>query len=365
MSLAFRSEIEITVWLAGCSIVDVAILPRSRPAVMRLFAGKPASSVLSVLPRLFSLCAVAQQVAYLSAVEAARGEGAAAETVQRRVTAVVAERLTELVRGLFVRQLAFDGTGAEAVRALMHAATVLGGVASEGAREGAMREAVSQIKSALTALGTTRETQCPEPGRAPAAAHLASFNAQALSLPAIEQSFLSVADDPDVIARLLTEGASFSGAPELHGRIPETGVWARRGGREQILALDAGPAERLKARLAEVARLLAWLDDAERDLEDGVIASYSLGNHRGAAAVECARGRLYHAIELDDEDRIVRFQLLAPTEWNFHARGPLVQSLKGSRLAAGPRGQDAVRTFVGSFDPCVSFSLNFHEAGRA
>ncbi|GLR90073.1 nickel-dependent hydrogenase large subunit [Bradyrhizobium iriomotense] len=361
MSLGFRNEIGITVWLAGCSIADVAILPRSRPPVMRLFAGRPPSSVLPVLPRLFSLCAVAQQVAYLSAVEAARGEDAAAETVQRRVTAVVAERLTELVRGLFVGQLALDGTGTAAVRALMQAATVLGRVASKGARGGAMHEAVSQIRSALIALWN----QPPEPGRAGAATPLASFDADALSFPAVEQSFLSVADDPDVVVRLLTEGASFSGAPELHGRIPETGVWARRSGREQSLPLDAGPAERLKARVAEVARLLAWLDDAERDPEVGVIASYSLGNRRGAAAVECARGRLYHAMELDDENRIVRFEFLAPTEWNFHARGPLVRSLKGSLLAAGQRGQDAVRTLVGSFDPCVGFSLNFHEAGCA
>ncbi|UVO30641.1 nickel-dependent hydrogenase large subunit [Bradyrhizobium arachidis] len=365
MSLALRNEIDITVWLAGGSIADVAILPRSRPPVMRLFAGRPASSVLSALPRLFSLCLVAQQVAYLSAAEAARGEGATVKTVQRRVTAIVAERLTELVRGLFVGRLALDGTSAAAVRAVMQAATVLGGVASEGDRGVAMREAVSQIRSALTELGILREIQSPEPGRAPAATRLTSFDGGPLSLPTIEQSFLSAADDLDVVGRLLIEGASFSGAPELHGRIPETGVWARRAGREQIVPLDSGPAERLKARVAEVARLFAWLDGAEGDLEDGVIASYSLGTRRGAAAVECARGRLYHAIELDDEDRIVRFELLAPTEWNFHARGPLVQSLKGSLLGAGPRGQDAVRTLVGSFDPCVGFSLNFHEVGRA
>jgi hypothetical protein len=68
---------------------------------------------------------------------------------------------------------------------------------------------------------------------------------------------------------------------------------------------------------------------------------------------------------LDDEDRIVKFEFLAPTEWNFHARGPLVRSLKGATLAAGPQGQDAVRALVGSFDPCVGFSLNFREAAHA
>lgn len=366
MSPAFRNAIDITVCLAGRTIADVAILPRSRPPVIRLFAGKPASSLSSVLPRLFSLCSVAHQVAYLSAVEAARGEGVAADTMQRRVTAVIAERLAELLRGLFVGQIALDGTSAAAVRVVMQAATVLAGVAFNGTRRIARREAVSQIKSALSALGFICEDQSPAPG-SPLAAHLASCDGQALSLSAAEQSFLSAADDLDVVVPLLTEGASFSDAPELHGRIPETGVWARRAGREPILPLTAGPAERLKARIAEVAGLFAWIDDGkgEFDFEGCAIASYGLGARRGAAAVECARGRLYHTVELDDDDRIVRFEYLAPTEWNFCARGPLVRSLKGSLLAAGPRGQDAVRLLIGSFDPCVGFNLTFRAIRHA
>ena len=31
MSLGFRNQIDITVWLAGATIADVAITPRSRP----------------------------------------------------------------------------------------------------------------------------------------------------------------------------------------------------------------------------------------------------------------------------------------------------------------------------------------------
>ena len=56
MSLAFRNEIDIKVWLSGSTIADLAILPRSRPPLTRLFAGKPVAALSSVLPRLFSLC---------------------------------------------------------------------------------------------------------------------------------------------------------------------------------------------------------------------------------------------------------------------------------------------------------------------
>ena len=361
MSLGFRNEIDVTVLLAGGTIADVAILPRNRPPLTRLFAGKPVASLLSVLPRLFSLCSVAHQVAFLSAVEAARGEDTDREIAQRRVTAVISERLTELLRGLFVGRLTLDSAGAAAVRSMMQAAAVLGGgIAGAG---GSRHEAVSQIKAALATLGIANDMEAPSTGSA-LAAYLAAFVGDALSPPAADQSFLSATDDLDVVARLLADGATFSDAPDLGGRIPETGVWARRVSREPEVAASAGPAERLKARISEVARLCAWLEAGEGAVEESVVERYRLGAGRGAAAVECARGRLYHAVEIDD-DRIVRFEFLAPTEWNFHARGPLVRSLQGSALTSGRQGQDAVRTLVSSYDPCVGFNLTFREAGHA
>ncbi|RTE93457.1 nickel-dependent hydrogenase large subunit [Bradyrhizobium sp. LVM 105] len=362
MSLAFRNEIDITVWLAGGTIADVAIQPRSRPPLTRLFAGKQASSLLPVLPRLFSLCSVAHQVAFLSAVEAAQGQQATPTAARSRVTAVVAERLTELLRSLFVGRLALDGASAAAVRAMMQASMVLGG-ASEGVSETLRREAVAQIKAALAGLGIAGEGQALAPGSA-LAVHVERCEGEELSPPLVEQSFLTAADDLDVVTRLLAGGAAYSDAPELCGKIPETGVWARWARRGPVLPA-AGSAARLQARIAEVARLCAWLERGDEELDDGVVASYRLAAGKGAAVVECARGRLYHAVVLDEADRIVNFEFLAPTEWNFHARGPLVRSLKGAVLTAGRRGQDAVRALVGSFDPCVGFNLDFREVGHA
>ncbi|MGQ0682326.1 nickel-dependent hydrogenase large subunit [Bradyrhizobium sp.] len=366
MSIAFRNEIDVTVLLARGAIADVEILPRTRPPLTRLFAGKQVGSLFSVLPRLFSLCSCAHQVAFVSAVEAARGQTAAADARHRRVTAVIAERLTELLRGLFVGRLALDSAGAAAVRSMMQAATVLGYDAADTDHGPARRESVSRIRAALTALGVSDEEGAPAPGSA-LAAHVAALDDEAFSPAAIEPSFLSSADDRDVLLRLRTDGAQFSDAPDLQGRVPETGVWARRAMREPALPREAGPAARLKARIAEAARLCAWLEagDELNSVEDGIVESYNLGASTGAAAVECARGRLYHLVELDGEDQISRFEFLAPTEWNFHARGPLVQGLQGSVLSGGRQGQEAVRAMVGSFDPCVAFSLTFREAAHA
>lgn len=359
MSLAFRNEIDIRVALAGDVIADVAIRPRSRPPLTRLFAGKPAASLLSVMPRLFSLCSAAHQVACLSALEAARGEQPSAETSQRRAAMVVAERLCELLRGLFFGPLGLDPESAVAVRVVMQATSVL--IAGEGLSR---RDVVAQIRTALDALRIAGDESTPAAGSA-LARYLASFDGNVLSLPPTAQSFLSAADDRDVVTRMLAQGPAFSDAPDLHGSVPETGVWARRAGREPVLPSGAVPGERLRARVTEIAGLCAWLEDDGEVLEDDAIARHGLGTGRGAAAVECARGRLYHALELDNEDRIVRFDFLAPTEWNFHSHGPLVRNLQGSRLTAGQQGRDAVRAFVGSFDPCVGFKLGFREVGHA
>ncbi|MCG2628039.1 MULTISPECIES: nickel-dependent hydrogenase large subunit [Bradyrhizobium] len=363
MSRPFRNEIDIMVWLTGTTISDVAIRPRSRPPLTRLFAGKPASALIPVLPRLFSLCSVAHQVAFLSAIEAAQGLETIKPIAMHRLTAVVAERLTELIRGLFVAGLELDQESAPAVRSMIQASTTLSG-AVETVPDTVRRDVIAHVKAALRALGVSGEHQPPAPGSV-LSTYLTRCDREVMSLPAADQFFLTPADDLEIVTRLMAEGTAYSEAPELCGKVPETGVWARRAQREQILSLSASGAARVRARIDEIARLTCWLD-ARRDAPDnGVVASYRLGERRGAAAVECARGRLHHAVKLDEEGRIVGFEYIAPTEWNFHERGPLVRSLKGALLSAGRQGQDAVRTLVGAFDPCVGFSVSFREASHA
>ena len=367
MSLAFRNEIDVTVLLARATIADVEIVPRTRPPLMRLFDDKPASSLPGVLPRLFSLCASAHQIAFLAAVESARERDVGADVKRRRVTALLAEWLSELLRGLFVGRIGLDGVGAVTVRSMMQAAAHLGHGAAESGHQ-SRREVLSKIRTDLAALGVSNGP-APAPGSA-LALHLAALDRDAFSPAPVEQSFLSAADDREVVARLAADGSSFADAPDLHGNVPETGTWARCVMREPALPKVAGPAERLRARIAESARLCGRLEAAEAGnedvlVEDGIIRNYNLGAGQGAAAVECARGRLYHLVQLDDEERIVRFEFLAPTEWNFHARGPLVRALKGSAVAGARQCRHAVRAMVGSFDPCVGFNLSFREAADA
>ncbi|WP_349643837.1 nickel-dependent hydrogenase large subunit [Bradyrhizobium sp. LMTR 3] len=318
-----------------------------------------------MLPRIFSLCAAAHQVAFLSAIEAARGETISLATRQHRIVMVVVERLAELLRDLFVGHFALDTTSAAAIRALMEGVSELLSSAEPSCGQ-VRREVTARVAIALAALGITNEDGAPRLGN-PLALRVAALEEDALKPTSMQHSFLSVADDRDVIERLIVDDAESCRCPDLEGRIPETGAWARQMMRDQLTLGRSGPAERLKARIAEIVRLHDWLGPGAHveTAEDGIVESYRLGPGRGAAAVECARGRLYHAVELDRQGQMSRFEFLAPTEWNFHARGPLVRSLQGAVLAAKPQAQGAVRAMVGSFDPCVGFTLNFREIGDA
>ena len=74
-----------------------------------------------------------------------------------------------------------------------------------------------------------------------------------------------------------------------------------------------------------------------------------------------ARGLLIHWVELApgaaDNARVNSYRVLAPTEWNFHPRGALADSLRGGR-------PDAARALLAGavLDPCVEFVV---EAGDA
>ncbi len=366
MTAAFRNQIDVKLSVADQVIVRVDVQPRTRPPLGRLFAGKPAETLLAALPRLFALCASAHQVALISALEAAREQQATPLTRHRRLMAVIVERFAELLRGLLVGPLVRDRS------AIAQAQQLLQAIASLQARSGAdgPRQShsvtLSQIKIGLATLGIGLAAEPVLPGT-PVAAIIDSARKAAAEggwkHMSAEHRVLSAADDVAIVAKLMDGGARYAEAPELDGRVPETGVWARQAAQHSLS--QTGPVERLSARIAEIRELLRWIEAGEDvDDEAEVVASYAPGQRRGAAAVECARGRLHHAIELDEQGHIACFEFLAPTEWNFHPRGPVVNSLTGAALRGGT-DLDAIDAMVGSFDPCVGYHLVVQEIAHA
>jgi hypothetical protein len=205
--------------------------------------------------------------------------------------------------------------------------------------------------------------------------------ARAIVQPVRRLMLAGNADALAAIAAALRADARFALAPRMPAAPPapghrappeafETGCWAR--------AADPAPERhahawlRLGARLAEAVRLAlppAAGDDA-RALRfgalalgpDGRPAAPGAAGGEGIGWCEMARGLLLHRVRLGvegDVDRVAECDVLAPTEWHFHPRGPVAEAL--ARL---PRrhGEAAARLLAAAFDPCVAVRV---EAGDA
>jgi len=77
----------------------------------------------------------------------------------------------------------------------------------------------------------------------------------------------------------------------------------------------------------------------------------------GIAQIEAARGRLIHAVEMNG-NQVVRYRILAPTEWNFHPAGAVAQGM--ARIAASSEGEacaSLARLLAMSANPCVGADM--------
>jgi hydrogenase large subunit len=116
---------------------------------------------------------------------------------------------------------------------------------------------------------------------------------------------------------------------------------------------------RVVARLLELALVLPAMEAWVQALQPG--EPFCAHGHMpeegsGTGMVEAARGSLGHWLSIK-RGRIERYQIIAPTTWNFSPRdsmdqpGPLEQALIG--LPAGEGALPTVQHVVRSFDPCM------------
>ena len=119
---------------------------------------------------------------------------------------------------------------------------------------------------------------------------------------------------------------------------------------------------RMVARLAELAAQIEELSGtATGPVSPSRIQAIALGDGEGLAAVETARGLLLHRARVRAE-RVVDYQIVAPTEWNFHPEGALPRGLEGLELDDDVHLSRAARLAVHVLDPCVGSRI---EVGHA
>jgi len=191
-------------------------------------------------------------------------------------------------------------------------------------------------------------------------------------LPTLGRSATSLLPAPQresllqVVVSAMRGDPSFSGAPTWAGAAAETGGLARMCHQPLVIALQERfgntVGTRITARLVELARWLLELRAGDAaPVPPPRVLSVPLGNGEGLAAVETARGMLLHRARLVDQ-HVADYQIVAPTEWNFHPAGALATGLLGLESSDDVQLPGAARLAVHALDPCVAFRVEADHA---
>lgn len=169
----------------------------------------------------------------------------------------------------------------------------------------------------------------------------------------------------EIVGALAGE-AGFASAPVWRGMNCETGALARNRDHPLIESLvEAGGDPRLlrlAARLVALEQLARRLTDVDAGESDGGgFGGASAGGASGYGWVETARGLLMHHVALEDE-RVRSYQVLAPTEWNFHPEGPLKRELAQLDAADETALRRQAEVSVLALDPCVAYEVHIAHA---
>ncbi|TBW10762.1 hydrogenase [Azotobacter chroococcum subsp. isscasi] len=343
-SLAGRLQVEVRLQDGVIRAVDTQ-LQRPVAQLSRLLVGQSAEAALARLPLLFSLCAAAQQVAALRALERAVGWPADPEVERGRSRLAELELIREsLLRLVQVWDLPLPLERLKALLALCRQAA--GRLQPLVALRAAPLPADPQLEETLAAL-------------AAAWAHLELPTStdwlgprlnpwQAVALGAALPERFAPADLPALLAQLRTGDAraEIAGAPRITGPAAMVGR-------------QATAAEQIEQHVgALLRRAVQAVDSLQQPPLPPAVAELAAGE--GVGLAQTARGALLHRVCLD-EGTVGAWQLLAPTDWNFHADGPLRRRLCGVRVAEGDC-EALLHELILALDPCVAFEVKIVHA---
>ncbi len=162
-------------------------------------------------------------------------------------------------------------------------------------------------------------------------------------------------------------GYSWCKAPRLGQQMVEVGAIARQMVDEnpliQHLVSHSGTnvRNRVIARLLELALVVPEMEKWCQQLQPGerfCLTQPMPDDAQGVGLVEAARGSLGHWLRIKN-GRILNYQIIAPTTWNFSPRdasgqpGALELALQGTFVGENDKSSAAIQHIIRSFDPCM------------
>jgi len=384
--MAIEGELIVSLDCEARRIRQVTVRSTRPMVATRLLSGKTAVEAAFIVPRLFSICGGAQGSAAAAALAAAGATGPAFEFGSRD-REVMLEALQDTFWHLLID---WPNTMGTAPSATAVAAARFQIASSMRAGDGTPR---LHDAAAMRELGLRLSTIAAQSifGMPPAAwleldglAALQAWCDRRETIPAIllghvlaDRPTLGRSETPlmppvqcdsllSVIVPAMRDDPAFSRAPSWAGAAVETGGLARMCREPLVRTVQQkfgnAVVTRVVARLAELARLLLELvgTDPRTDMPPRV-QSLALGKGEGLAAVETARGLLLHRVRLL-EQCVSEYQIVAPTEWNFHPDGALVRGLAGQEADDEQHLVGSAQLAVHALDPCVAFRVEANHA---
>lgn len=391
--MKIEGHLEIDLYRDARQIRDVAIRSTRPFKAVTIFWGKKVEEVLETLPLLYSVCGTAQAMAAVTACEQAMAIDVSSDQKKARELLVKAETSQEHMFRILLDWPAF--TGRKSGAALMAPMNRLPGCLRKTLFP---RDNPFQLGGGTIAVNRHELELCLDDAQRLVEIRIFDLEFDAWKSITSEAALMSWADRSSSIAAALIqlvmrEGwsdfgrSTITGLPcleteDLHDRLSassadefisqplwqgvshETTPFTRQ--HKSPLIRDLGDSygngllPRLVARLHELVvnidemRHLAF--GLERDM--GSVTTGRMSGS-GLSQVEAARGRLIHRVEVEN-GRAKRYQIVAPTEWNFHPRGLLTHALGGRAAADKVTLFKQAMLLVNAIDPCVDYRVRVH-----
>jgi len=389
--MSIEGQVAIALKVSGSAVMQASIASQRPLLAQSLLAGKPANEVTDLVALVFRLCGRAQAFAASNALEAAQMQQVSSKVLLARYQLLRMELIREHLwrilldwptlmgldsQGDLMKQvLAFDKDWAE-----IWDADNLVFKAGEHVKPVVMTKVAGLNKLCGEFLNEhvfymppKTFYDCQDVEQLLLWARYTQTGAARLLQWLIGEKIAQVGDMdafalPDLQENWLQEKLEGSGAeafmqcPDIDGAAYETTPLARQKDHPLLQGLIAkfgvGLLTRYMAVLLEVSQSYV-------DMEKGLVPEDNnqemrTENCAGLGVVEAARGRLIHRVILDN-DKVKTYQIVAPTEWNFHPNGVLQHALKSLKGDAKSLEKQA-KLLIHAMDPCVKYTLEIHHA---
>jgi hypothetical protein len=343
--------------------VSTTDIRSTRPMASLMLRDKAPEQVLHIVPLLFSVCGRAQGAAAGAALQAARqGVSAVSATVQR---AIACESIQEHLWRVMLDWPKLLGLPRQEQRFAAWYALLRKIAAGEldmaAFRQELERDCLGMPVAAWRGMDSYSglQTWWRKADR-PVAQLLAQLAELGRGAHAASESRLlpawSAAEAGQACAGRWD--VNFSVRPDWLGEAAETGAWAYYA--DNPLLRDVWQQSGSKALTRLLARILDVVEMASGDAAPRLdVASPETGE--AIAVARTARGLLMHHVRLVAE-QVTEYEIVAPTEWNFHLAGAFAQDMRGMVERDMGRLQQSAQVVALSLDPCVAYDIEVRHA---